>query len=1238
MAWETLKAAVADIVKANDNKEITGTNLQQTIHNIIDNMGANSTFKGVATVATNPGSPDGNDFYLASEPGVYANFGITLDSNGLYVFKNSGAVWTSYPVPTTRLMSIQGKNTTGSTIAKGKVVYIGASADTILVVLASNADQYVYSRIFGFTNVSLANNVTGEVFTEGKVSGLDTSAFSDGDDLYLGTSGNMVNAKPAVPTPLIYMGKVLKSHATTGSIYFKPEKTKALSDLSDVLKETYGNRDILTFDLANSRFKKQQLVEHLKSVNLFDKETVKTGYYINSSNGALTAGAGWTCSDYIPVTAGLAYRISGTLSRVNGISWYDSNKSLLSTNSGSNLINTVWTAPANAHYVIFNIETGSGGYSKVQFEQSNIHTTYKNYYQIDQDSVKGLADTLAPLLDLSTAIEVEEKTCINLIDPAGFTQGFYLENNGNTAANADYQYSDFIPVTAGETYTGLIEGDVLGSTFRKTCYYNSSQVVVAGGSTNVISQFTIPAGIAFIKVSTYSIAKGRNSENVGLFLGEEPSFEAYYAGVKLLTKLKDGSGTDPKSIICREDLESLNMSELLTIENSDKILFTGCSYDESFSSLMFKSWINKLSNYIDWQCGNHGVSGQRIIDIADRLRKNTATYGIAPKSYKPTYITIANNGNEYFPGQGESLELYSEQIRIAKETIEALGAKMILGTNHHVNGNAFVEPMLKGIAKELGIPYMGIGWLGEKIISQDYQGFWGGSHPGTRTNSFVWIEWLRFINQLQAPRKVIKVFRGRNAGIDETILNYDNNIQRAQIWQEINNGERSLNTADGSEEFYDRLDEGTTVDPLDENNIITNYTSQNNNNEYVSLMNNANVAFTDKVLIELIINKINVSSFQATIKGDAGIAWYVKDNNNVSTYERIVRDAGLVFQVSKAIYDAFNDAIGTKFTSTKFANGTIEFAYWGKVKSWTMGKGYFLCFTADTSSTQKSSGSGNLVRVSNSSTVAFIDHKTAYRYSYDYFSRIFKPKGKFVAVASTYENGYYTISLADVKYFQYDKVKLIGIKSGAFNIANVESEYTGGIEKKYKAENIEMKKGLTEQITTRGFDTGWDAPGEWINETNSLVAIPNGVDSYPPYLATGKHVVLSLDSDGFPKKIKRIITVSESRAYRKVLIRAVARLFPLIYNPEEVGDYFTDTAQITKTSYDNAILSCEFGGTIPSVQHKIIDTDWAEVEYEFELPHYITEVTVSLYRNIEVANITPSNSWELQIADVSVQL
>lgn len=94
MAWTDLKAAVSAVIKTNGNQEITGSVLQSTLNSIIDQVGANASYKGVAIPSTIPGTPDGPLFYIASTPGTYANFGgVVIEKYSLNILNYSGGSW-----------------------------------------------------------------------------------------------------------------------------------------------------------------------------------------------------------------------------------------------------------------------------------------------------------------------------------------------------------------------------------------------------------------------------------------------------------------------------------------------------------------------------------------------------------------------------------------------------------------------------------------------------------------------------------------------------------------------------------------------------------------------------------------------------------------------------------------------------------------------------------------------------------------------------------------------------------------------------------------------------------------------------------------------------------------------------------------------------------------------------------------------------------------------------------------
>lgn len=94
--YEQLKQAVSDIIKTNGNQEITGAILQSALLSIISIVGENSTFAGIAVPETNPGTPQQNVFYLASQPGVYVNFGALELTDEVCIFTNKKGSWEKY--------------------------------------------------------------------------------------------------------------------------------------------------------------------------------------------------------------------------------------------------------------------------------------------------------------------------------------------------------------------------------------------------------------------------------------------------------------------------------------------------------------------------------------------------------------------------------------------------------------------------------------------------------------------------------------------------------------------------------------------------------------------------------------------------------------------------------------------------------------------------------------------------------------------------------------------------------------------------------------------------------------------------------------------------------------------------------------------------------------------------------------------------------------------------------------
>lgn len=93
--WTILKEAIASVIKTNGHQEITGQLLQNALNNIITNVGENATFAGIATPTTNPGTPDGPVFYIATTAGSYSNFGsLEVPKGETAILQWNNGTWT----------------------------------------------------------------------------------------------------------------------------------------------------------------------------------------------------------------------------------------------------------------------------------------------------------------------------------------------------------------------------------------------------------------------------------------------------------------------------------------------------------------------------------------------------------------------------------------------------------------------------------------------------------------------------------------------------------------------------------------------------------------------------------------------------------------------------------------------------------------------------------------------------------------------------------------------------------------------------------------------------------------------------------------------------------------------------------------------------------------------------------------------------------------------------------------
>lgn len=99
--YTQLLAAIKAAIKQNGTNDITGQLMQDTLVTIVSSVGRYALLAGVATPSTNPGTPDQNVYYLASQSGVYANFnGVIVQPNKLVALTNVSGEWEQIVIAT----------------------------------------------------------------------------------------------------------------------------------------------------------------------------------------------------------------------------------------------------------------------------------------------------------------------------------------------------------------------------------------------------------------------------------------------------------------------------------------------------------------------------------------------------------------------------------------------------------------------------------------------------------------------------------------------------------------------------------------------------------------------------------------------------------------------------------------------------------------------------------------------------------------------------------------------------------------------------------------------------------------------------------------------------------------------------------------------------------------------------------------------------------------------------------
>jgi hypothetical protein len=247
------------------------------------------------------------------------------------------------------------KNQTGSSIAKGTAVRfagtVGASGR--LLIAPFIADGTVSSSFFmGVTAEAIADGEDGKVLYFGRIRGINTNAFNEGDVLYASTTvaGGFQTAVPVAPNNIVQVAAVINKSINQGVIFIRPSFGSNINQDEGVkiVSPTTG-----------------QLLQ-LQSNGLWENKT--KAQVLGGTSSQFVKGDGSLDSNVYALNSALAnYQLTSEKAQPNGYASLDSNGKVPLMQINDALIGNVnfqglWNAATNTPTLANPPASGTKGY------------------------------------------------------------------------------------------------------------------------------------------------------------------------------------------------------------------------------------------------------------------------------------------------------------------------------------------------------------------------------------------------------------------------------------------------------------------------------------------------------------------------------------------------------------------------------------------------------------------------------------------------------------------------------------------------------------------------------------------------------------------------------------------------------------------------------------------------------------------------------------------------------------
>lgn len=508
--YEVLKQAISDVIKTNGNQEITGQLTQNVLVAIVNALGNNALFAGIAQTNTVPGTPDGNVFYLAAAKGIYTNFNAYEVTDKLTIFNNKTGNWVASEIDvviTSALDDVKNNIYVYDYAALTSLSQESGALKETGIVDPTPTGYYVRKYdISGLTNIA----VTGR-------SGLGVYSllcfYNSNNEFisaqYIGTQTNYSQMVISVPSGVQFI-------KISGSGSYLPACYSVQSQLA-----FYTKTEIPTVvaNLTTQKADKTDIYNITSSNTQLSLDSVQENYALRS-NGNVSANTGYFINKYLTTN-----KTSVSVTGRSGASSFclacafDANNNVLQAfevGMSTNYTKLVINLPIGTAYVKV---CGNTGIMPNAFETQY---TLKFYTKEESDEKYATKEEIADKAERSD-IYINEP---QIIEGLTVVQGYYpTSSTGVITANSQWSYIEYNIQPDDILFaTGFVRPSPTALAVYKDANgaYIGNQFVGAGTNTNYDKQLlTIPANAVKVLITGSSNTEPQTQNRPLLYKGVE---------------------------------------------------------------------------------------------------------------------------------------------------------------------------------------------------------------------------------------------------------------------------------------------------------------------------------------------------------------------------------------------------------------------------------------------------------------------------------------------------------------------------------------------------------------------------------------------------------------------------------------------------------------------------------------------------------------------------------------------